>query len=549
MSIKVSYVNFWPLKEQVDYWLYNYCSSIFDKEVEFVSADTVGIDILFCSCFGDVEKVKKTKARIKIFFTGENLERPEYSHLNDEEYMRNIFDLRLGFHSTDFGNDKIRLPLWITYYNYYNMKNDRDNFITHLLTQRSENINKQTKFGTLVCRHDRNGARGKILDELSKYGEVHCVGGHKPNGIVLGDRWEDKLNFISESKYTICPENSSSVGYCTEKIMHGIEGGCIPLYWGSDYPEKNVLDQESYIFVNVENEELMRQQVRSGLHRTILLDVFKRESKFVLDNYYKTLEWAIKSKLNMVEKQRVHGISYASRTFKNRKSKIEEQGICSGYFDEFKCVTEEDVDEDFIKKVGSVWGMARGGYWVWKPYIIYEKLKTLKDNDILVYVDAGCSINHRANAKKRFNEYIEMVNNHWTGLLRFQLGDNCKEEFYTNKHFLNYFESRYAVKVDEYLQHNQLLSGILIMRKTSFVMNFFAEHLKMLSEDPTIHTDVHTTENENHRHDQSVMSMLYKYMNGDLIIPDETWFSGISGNGAFGEAKSMNYPIWATRFQ
>ena len=54
-----------------------------------------------------------------------------------------------------------------------------------------------------------------------------------------------KINFIKLSKFTICPENSADPGYCTEKIMHALEAGCIPLYWGIDLPEKDILKEVS----------------------------------------------------------------------------------------------------------------------------------------------------------------------------------------------------------------------------------------------------------------------------------------------------------------
>ena len=62
----------------------------------------------------------------------------------------------------------------------------------------------------------------------------------------------------------------------------------------------------------------------------------------------------------------------------------------------------------------------------------------MKENDILVYIDAGCSLNITDKSKKRFYEYIEMVNNHWTGFLRFRLGVNCKEKLYNNKYFFTH---------------------------------------------------------------------------------------------------------------
>ena len=189
-----------------------------------------------------------------------------------------------------------------------------------------------------------------------------------------------------------------------------------------------------------------------------------------------------------------------------------------------------------------------GGYWVWKPYIIYKKLKEMEDNDILVYIDSGCTLNiFTKEARKRFSDYIEMVNNHWTGFLRFRLPSNCKETIYNNKYFLDFFKKRYNCDINEYMKDTQLLNGILIMRKNKFVMKFFEEHLKMINDNPKIHTELYSQPNEEHRHDQSVMSLLYKHMGGNLIIPDETWFGGRMGN--FGNLLSKNYPIWATRLK
>ena len=37
-----------------------------------------------------------------------------------------------------------------------------------------------------------------------------------------------------------------------------------------------------------------------------------------------------------------------------------------------------------------------GGYWIWKSHII-KKINEINDNDILIYLDAGCSINKFVN--------------------------------------------------------------------------------------------------------------------------------------------------------
>jgi len=547
--MKIGFLNFWPMEDKTDYWLFYFCKSIFKEDVKLVLPNQFP-DILFCSCFGKIENIRNTKATIKIFFTGENVNRPEYSNYSNEKIMNELFDLRLAFHYNDIKNKKLRIPLWLTFYEYYNMDNDDENFIKNLLRKRLKNMEKKTLFGSLVCRHDRNGARTKIFKELSKYGKVESGGTFLNTGVNIGKGWQNKLNFIRMSKFTICPENSKAEGYCTEKIVQALEGGCIPLYWGIDLPEINILNEESYSFIDIENNELLQKQIKMAMTKEIKLNVFKKQSKYVLDNYYKTLAWQIKDKLNMVEKQKIYGISYASRDFIRCKQK-ENIFKNSGYFDFFDMFGESDIDEKFKRENKEIWFNSKrgGGWWIWKPYLIYKKLKLINDNDILVYLDGGCSLCTSIEAKKRFNEYIEMVNNHWTGHLRFLLSSNCQEKKYTNQYTVNYFEKRYNEQINNQLLSSQLVGGIQIIRKTKFTIDFFKEVLGILKDDMYLFCEKYTKKNEKHRHDQSVMSLLYKHMNGNLILNDETWFSGISGNGDFGKSLSKNYPIWATRYR
>lgn len=48
---------------------------------------------------------------------------------------------------------------------------------------------------------------------------------------------------------------------------------------------------------------------------------------------------------------------------------------------------------------------------------IKQELELIKENDIIVYLDAGSSINKFA--KSRFDQYIEMLNNSPYGFLAF----------------------------------------------------------------------------------------------------------------------------------
>jgi hypothetical protein len=245
---------------------------------------------------------------------------------------------------------------------------------------------------------------------------------------------------------------------------------------------------------------------------------------------------------------KIYGISYSSRNFQNRFSKITESGKNCGLFNEFKCFTEEDIDNDFKEKYKEVWNSNRGGgYWIWKPYIISKMLENINDDDIIVYLDSGCSINITPESQLRFNKYINMVNNSKSGILRFQL--THQEKKFTNKKIIEYFKIKFENKYDnenskmnEYLDNYQLVGGIQIIRKTQFSIDFFNKVLEILNDDQHLFSDKYTQYNEQHRHDQSIMSLLYKYMDGDLILDDETYFEE-----GFNSEKAKKFPIWATR--
>ena len=248
---------------------------------------------------------------------------------------------------------------------------------------------------------------------------------------------------------------------------------------------------------------------------------------------------------------KIYGISYASRHFNDRYNIITNLANQCGLFDTFKCFREQDIDNSFKEKYKDIWNMSKGGgYWIWKPYIIAKMLEQINDNDILVYIDSGCHINITPESKKRFNDYINMINNSNTGLLRFQL--THQEKNFTNKKTIEYFKNKFNIDDDSmntYLKSFQILATVIILRKNNYTIHFFNQVLKILDDDMNLFTDKYNTSHntiiEKHRHDQSIMSLLYKHIKGDLLIDDETWFGGHQGD--FNTTLSYKYPFWATR--
>ena len=104
---------------------------------------------------------------------------------------------------------------------------------------------------------------------------------------------------------------------------------------------------------------------------------------------------------------------------------------------------------------------------MWKPRIIHNALKYLNKNDLLVYTDAGSSFNYYA--KKRFFEYVEMLQDSEYGNLRIENPQQFIEKFWTTKEIFNYFNLSNNSDVGN---SPQLLGGHLIFKNNKHTENF-----------------------------------------------------------------------------
>lgn len=132
----------------------------------------------------------------------------------------------------------VNIPLFIPYI-YTN------NFIEQLETP-TERRDIPKKDVCVVVSNPNGAIRNKFLQKLEKHCNVTYMGRYKNNiGHFLPYDYNDKrfINLISNFKFIISMENSENDTYITEKIIHGMIGKTIPVYWGSkritDYFNKN----------------------------------------------------------------------------------------------------------------------------------------------------------------------------------------------------------------------------------------------------------------------------------------------------------------------
>ena len=296
-KLTISYINFWKEKDE-DKYLSNFIKTNIFKNITFVDYKQ-NPDILICGSNGSfnnkTNEIKHIKSKSKIFYNGENLSR--FSMFN-EDFLQNTFDLIIDFKDTDIENKYVKFPLWLCFYSYYNYTKE-NNLLNYLQTQYNKNINKQkNKFATLVSRHDREGQRDKISNELQQYGKIYYGGPFKNN---IGYNIDNKIDFLSDSIYNICPENSSAKGYCTEKIFQAFEGGTIPIYWGNDLPEKNIINVNKYCFCNIDNNIKLKKQIEDvvlNIPEYSSGSLFTEQAPIYISKYYTDLTLNLKRIIN-----------------------------------------------------------------------------------------------------------------------------------------------------------------------------------------------------------------------------------------------------------
>jgi len=289
-NITIAYVNFWDEKRDLFYEIIKHNLNVNIKKVKF----TENPFFLIASVNGNINKVKGIRAKYKIFYTGENTGRSNYKQYNDKN-LYETFDLIIGFKKTDLSKKQINFPIWLymwsrdkKIYNY----NEEYNILKDIEKNNIQNLKKKKNmFATMVSTHDCDNIRSKICDEVGKYGKIMYPSKFRNNTQQIpdtGNRWSDKINYISNSIYNVCPENSKGEGYFTEKIFNAFEAGTIPIYWAVNYPEPNIINKNRLFMVDFDNIHTINDVI-------INIDKYTKESLWLdgshkyLENLYNTL--------------------------------------------------------------------------------------------------------------------------------------------------------------------------------------------------------------------------------------------------------------------
>jgi hypothetical protein len=146
------------------------------------------------------------------------------------------------------------------------------------------------------------------------------------------------------------------------------------------------------------------------------------------------------------------------------------------------------------------------GYWLWKPYIIKKTIETLNDGDILLYLDSGCEIN--INKRNEMLNYFNIIKT-----------EHIITAFtYTEKHWNKMDLILYLnANSKEYTDTPQRQAGALLFYvcdKTRRIINEWYDtacNYHLIDDSPSVSKNYDGF--KEHRHDQSIFSLLTKKYN------------------------------------
>jgi hypothetical protein len=228
--------------------------------------------------------------------------------------------------------------------------------------------------------------------------------------------------------------------------------------------------------------------------------------------------------------------------YKESIERIKKEAEEMNFFDKIKVYTQFDFDAEYTNRHNNFFNThKRGfGYWIWKSYVVLKTLNEMQEGDILIYADAGCTLNNNLIARNKLDTYIQLCKTLPEGNIAFQMS-YIEKEWTKMDVFITLDANKPGI-----MNSGQLVGGVFILKKCKRVMNLIHEwytisqNYQLISDFPSViqnHANF-----RDHRHDQSLFSVLRK-KRGTIIIQDEVDFDD------YNDSKCKLYPIVAARIR
>jgi hypothetical protein len=253
-------------------------------------------------------------------------------------------------------------------------------------------------------------------------------------------------------------------------------------------------------------------------------------------------------------------LTFADQRMSRALQRIKKQALAMEVYDFLVLANENSLDLRFREQFSEYLkpGVRGFGYWSWKAQIILQTLCQMNDGDLLQYTDAGCHLNPRG--RRRLEEYFTKAQNSKSGILAFQA---FPPAFHNQKiKLLDLREAKWCkgdlcdalgVRSNRDVLDTQTIgAGIIFIKKCDESLKLVNSWLDVYKNNFNL-IDDSSSKSENllgfveHRHDQSIFSILAKINRVETVSAYEYWYpDGKTRPGA--DWKILReYPIHAKR--
>jgi hypothetical protein len=194
------------------------------------------------------------------------------------------------------------------------------------------------------------------------------------------------------------------------------------------------------------------------------------------------------------------GMNFAAENMTISQDLCEKSALNHGCSD-FITYNPVDIDEEFFLMNAEIFNQPRGyGYWLWKPYFLYQTMNHTPENEIIVYLDSGVEVvNSLDYIKDRMKDNIDI----WLFGNEHRHVEWCKDEV------LYKMLSHPAIEFSAY-NNRQVQASVIFVRNTQYARNFVKEWLlwcqmpNFIDDSPSQYKNVATF--KEHRHDQAILT-------------------------------------------
>lgn len=167
----------------------------------------------------------------------------------------------------------------------------------------------------------------------------------------------------------------------------------------------------------------------------------------------------------------------------------------------------KDIDKTFRRRNHEILAAPRGGgYYLWKPYIYRKAYDVLREGDYLIYTDSG------AVYINKIQYLIDCMEQEKVPVMIFSLEQERVEKGNTKR------DAFVLTGCDEtqYTDTPQSIGGYFVCKKAPEVKAFldevlqYAQDIRIISDKPNVMGLPNYKEFTDHRHDQSVISLMSK---------------------------------------